>query len=111
MAEDARATFASVVKTIDPMFKRGELESFWAALRELIALAPDREDLWRKKSHYLVSVALRSMKRGDLESAKKFLDFADLRIPEVPLTSYFRREREEMRRRLQESERSNATGP
>ncbi len=109
MAEDARATFASVVKAIDPLFKRGELERFWVALRELIALAPDRDDLWRKKSHYLVSVALRSLRRGDLDSARKFLDFADVRIPESPLTPYFRRERQEMKGRLLEAEGSDAT--
>jgi hypothetical protein len=110
VGEDPRAQFASVVKRIDPLFKRGELEPFWAALRELISLAPDHDDLWRKKSHYLVSVALRSIKRRDLASARTFLDFADLRIPDGPLTPYFRREREEMRRRLQEAERSDSTG-
>ena len=107
---DERQQFASLVKAIDPVFKRGDLDSFLPQLDRLIALGPQRVDLWRKKSHYLVSLALRSLRRDDVTSAESFLDLADRVVPLESLSPYFVRERDEMRRRVQEAEeRSRAS--
>lgn len=88
------------MKAIDPVFKRGDLRTFWPELRALVAMAPDRADLSRKKSHYLVSLAARSLLRGEPRAAKKFLDYADRRIDPDHLTSYFAEERQGWRQRV-----------
>jgi hypothetical protein len=108
--EDERQRFATLVKAIDPLFKRGDLERFRPQLDRLMAVGPEQIDLWRKKSHYLVSLALRSMRRDDLTSAESFLDLADRTVPPESLSPYFVRERDEMRRRVREAEeRSHAS--
>lgn len=96
---DAREAFVERVKLIDPMFKRGELRSFWPAVKELAAMAPDRVDVSRKKSHYLASLAARSLARDDPASALAFLDLADEAVEPSHLTQYLVDEREEFRRR------------
>lgn len=97
MAEDLRRAFTERVKEIDPIFKAGDLPRFWPALRELIAMAPDRPDLSFKKSHYLASLAARSLIRDDPKTAFAFLDYADREIEETHLTPFLRREREDFR--------------
>lgn len=94
---DAREAFVDRVKRIDPIFKRGDLEAFWPALEELVALAPDRVDVSRKKSHYLASLAARSLARGDIESAVAFLDLADRAVDGAHLTEYLLKERARFR--------------
>ena len=86
MPDEIREGFVARVKAIDPVFKRGDLEEFWPMLIELIAVAPDRRDLSQKKSHYLASLAMRSLGRGDPRSALAFLDYADRSIdrPRAP---------------------------
>jgi hypothetical protein len=95
---DARQAFVDRVKQIDPVFKRGDLRSFWPALEELVAMAPERVDVSRKKSHYLASLAARSLARDDLESALAFLDLADRTIEASHMTPFLRDERAEFRR-------------
>lgn len=95
---DAREAFVERVKRIDPIFKRGDLRSFWPALEELVALAPDRVDVSRKKSHYLASLAARSLARQDIESALAFLDLADRAVNPAHLTEYLVQERATFRR-------------
>ncbi len=97
MPRDVRRTFTERVKEIDPIFKAGDLETFWRALRQLVALAPERRDLSLKKSHYLASLAARSLVRDDPKSALAFLEFADREIREEHLTAFLRREREDFR--------------
>ncbi len=104
MPRDSRETFAAKVKEIDPMFKRGELEAFWLRLPALVRLAPNRPDVSRKKSHYLVSLAWRSLLRGDPGSARRFLDYADRHVDPAHLSPYFVRERAEYRRRVDAAE-------
>lgn len=83
------------------MFKRGDLEIFWPRLRVLIRIAPQRPDLSRKKSHYLVSLAARSLRRGDPQAAAKFLDYADERVDPAHLTAYFVEERRRWREQVE----------
>lgn len=104
VARDARETFAERVKEIDSLFRKGDLKAFWPRLRTLVRMAPDRTDLSRKKSHYLVSLAWRSVLRGDLASARRFLAYADRHVNPTHLTPYFVRERAEHRRRLEAAE-------
>ncbi|HYT16968.1 MAG TPA: hypothetical protein VEO18_01830, partial [Thermoplasmata archaeon] len=80
MSDEVREGFVARVKAIDPVFKGGDLERFWPMLRELIGMAPDRRDLSQKKSHYLASLAVRSLGRDDPRSALAFLDYADRTI-------------------------------
>ena len=101
MAGDIRDAFAARVKAIDPLFKRGELEPFWPMLRELVAMAPERADLSKKKSHYLASLAIRSLARADPRSALRFLEFADRLIDRSHLTPFLLNEREEFRRQAE----------
>ena len=101
MALDPRKAFTERVKTIDPIFKRGDLRAFWPALRGLVRIAPDRADLSRKKSHYLVSLAARSLRRGDLQAAVGFLDYADNRVNPEHLTAYFVEERRRWRQQVE----------
>lgn len=98
MPRDVREEFVDRVKTIDPIFKRGDLKAFWPTLRVLIAMAPDRADLSQKKSHYLTSLAARSLARGDPEAALEFLDYADRTLDSSHLTAFLVKERSEFRR-------------
>jgi hypothetical protein len=93
MARDARRAFVERVKAIDPIFKRGDLQSFWPALEELVALAPERVDVSRKKSHYLASLAARSLARDDPASALEFLDLADATVEASHMTPFLLEER------------------
>lgn len=97
MPPDHRKAFTDRVKQIDPIFKAGDLEAFWPALRELVAMAPERRDLSLKKSHYLASLAARSLVREDPKTALAFLEFADSEIDPGHLTDFLRREREDFR--------------
>ncbi len=101
MGRDARKAFTERVREIDPIFKAGDLDRFWPALRELVAMAPGRRDLSWKKSHYLASLAARSLVREDAEAALEFLEFADREIDSDHLTPYLRREREDFRAQAQ----------
>ncbi|HYM38835.1 MAG TPA: hypothetical protein VEY12_01645 [Thermoplasmata archaeon] len=94
---DVRKAFTERVKEIDPIFKAGDLDRFWPALRELVALAPERRDLSMKKSHYLASLAARSLIREDSKTALEFLELADREIDPEHLTPFLRREREDFR--------------
>jgi hypothetical protein len=95
---DAREAFVEQVKRIDPIFKRGDLRSFWPALEALLALAPERVDVSRKKSHYLASLAARSLARDDPASAIAFLDLADRTVEASHLTPSLLDERAAFRR-------------
>lgn len=101
MTGDVRRDFVNQVKSIDPVFKRGNLRAFWPALRDLIAMAPDRADLSKKKSHYLASLAVRSLGRGDASSALAFLDLADEALEPSHLTEFLLEERAELRRQTE----------
>lgn len=90
---DARQAFVNEVKRIDPLFRRGDLKAFWPALRRLVAQADDRVDVSRKKSHYLASLAARSLARDDSRSALAFLDLADRALDPVHLTPFLLEER------------------
>lgn len=109
MGTDPRKAFTERVRAIDPLFKRGALPDFWRALPDLIAMAPARPDLSRKKSHYLASLAWRSILRGDLASARRFLAYADRHVDSSHLSPYFLRERAEFWRRLREAESREAS--
>ncbi len=97
MPEDLRRAFTERVKEIDPIFKAGDLERFWPALLRLVAMAPDRRDLSLKKSHYLASLAARSLIREDPRTALAFLELADREIRDDHLTPFLRRERTDFR--------------
>lgn len=97
MPEDLRRAFTDRVKEIDPIFKAGDLDAFWPVLRDLVALAPDRRDLSLKKSHYLASLAARSLVREDARTALAFIELADHAIDDTHLTPFLRREREDFR--------------
>ncbi len=101
MGRDVRKAFTERVKEIDPIFKAGDLDRFWPALRELVAMAPERRDLSLKKSHYLAGLAAQSLIRDDPKSALAFLEFADRRINPGHLTPFLRREREDFRAQAQ----------
>ncbi len=108
MPADPRTEFVERVKTIDPFFRNGDLRAFWPALHALVALAPERRDLSRKKSHYLVSLAARSLELGDMGEAQRFLDYADRHVDPGHLTQYFREERVRWRALVDEA---NGKGP
>jgi len=93
------------VKAIDPVFKRGDLVAFWPALLELVAIAPERRDVSQKKSHYLASLAARSLSRGDPQAALDFLDLAARSVESSHLTEFLIQERKAFRR---EAERALA---
>jgi hypothetical protein len=105
VVRDAREEFVERVKTIDPIFKRGDLEAFWPMLRALMSIAPDRPDLAKKKSHYLASLAVRSIIRDQAEAALEFLDYADQILDPRTLSRFLLEEREEIRRRVIEASR------
>ena len=94
---DPRRLFTERVKEIDPIFKAGDLERFWPALRELVAMAPERQELSLKKSHYLTSLAARSLIRNDPRTALDFLEFADREVNREHLTPFLIQEREDFR--------------
>ena len=98
VTRDVREEFVDRVKAIDPIFKRGDLEAFWPSLRVLIAMSPDRADLSKKKSHYLTSLAARSLARGSPDAALEFLDYADRTLDSSHLTAFLLNERSEFRR-------------
>jgi len=99
--DEARETFVARVKAIDPVFKRGDLTQFWRMLPELVAMAPDRRDLSQKKSHYLASLAVRSLARDDPHAALAFLDYADRLIDRDHLTPFLLGERADFRRQAE----------
>ncbi len=101
VSDEVRERFVARVKAIDPVFKRGDLEQFWPMLNELMAMAPDRRDLSQKKSHYLASLAVRSLGRDDPRSALAFLDFADRSIDRGHLTPFLLGERADFRRQAE----------
>ncbi len=101
MPPDLRKAFTDRVREIDPIFKAGDLKAFWPALRELVAMAPARRDLSLKKSHYLASLAARSLVREDPKTALAFLELADREINPDHLTEFLRREREDFRAQAQ----------
>lgn len=105
MAKDARQEFVDRVKEIDPIFRRGNLGEFWPALRALIALAPGRVDLSKKKSHYLASLAARSLARGQPEAALEFLDYADRTLKPKHLTPFLVEERKDFREMAERAKR------
>lgn len=111
MHRDVREEFVERVKSIDPVFKRGDLKKFWPSLRELIAIAPDRVDLSKKKSHYLASLAVRSLARDDPEAALRFLDYADREVDSGHLTPFLLGERAEFRAQVEGALRKRASRP
>jgi len=100
-ARDVRKEFTDRVKAIDPLFKAGDLERFWPALRELVAMAPRRRDLSLKKSHYLASLAARSLVRDDPKTALEFLELADREVRQDHMTPFLVREREDFRQQAE----------
>ena len=106
MARDVRQEFVQLVKAVDPIFKRGDLKAFWPTLRALMAMAPDRHDLSQKKSHYLASLAARSLARGDPDAALEFLEYADRALDPTHLTVFLLKERSEFRSQADEAIRS-----
>lgn len=106
MANDARQQFVDRVKEIDPIFRRGDLAGFWPALRALIGLAPDRADLSKKKSHYLASLAARSLARGQPDAALEFLDYADRTVEPNHLTRFLLEERKDFREMAEQAPRN-----
>lgn len=101
MPRDVRKAFTERVKEIDPVFKAGDLDRFWPLLRQLVAMAPGRRDLSVKKSHYLASLAARSLVRDDPKTALAFLELADRAIDPAHLTPFLRREREDFRQQAE----------
>ncbi len=101
MARDVRKAFTERVKEIDPIFKAGDLDRFWPALRELVSMAPSRRDLSWKKSHYLASLAARSLIRDDPRTALAFLDLADREVRQDHMTPYLLKEREDFRQQAE----------
>jgi hypothetical protein len=103
---DSREEFVERVKAIDPIFKRGDLDAFWPMLHALMSMAPDRADLNKKKSHYLASLAVRSLARGEAPSALEFLDYADRILDPLALTRFLLEERRDIRQRAVEALRA-----
>ena len=92
-----REAFVERVKAIDVVFKAGDVEGTLRLLPALMAMGPEREILSQKKSHYLASLALRSLRKKDPESAIRFLDFADAHIRDTHLIPLLRKERVKFR--------------
>lgn len=111
MVRDVRQEFVALVKAIDPSFRRGDLKTFWPTLRALMAMAPDRRDLSKKKSHYLASLAARSLARGDPDTALEFLDYADRILDSNHLTAFLLRERSDFRRQAEQVVRRTKPHP
>jgi hypothetical protein len=88
-----REAFVERVKAIDLVFKAGDVEGTLRLLPSLMAMGPDRAILSQKKSHYLASLALRSLRKSDPGSAIRFLDLADAAIRDDHLIPLLRSER------------------
>ena len=88
-----REAFVERVKAIDLVFKAGDVEGTFRLLPSLIAMGPERAILSQKKSHYVASLALRSLRKGDPGSAIQFLDFADAHIRDDHMIPLLRNER------------------
>jgi len=95
--DPVREAFVRKVKAIDPGFKAGDVEGTLRVLPELMAIGPDRPILSQKKSHYLASLAIRSLMRDDPAAARRFLDFADAHVRDEHLTPFLRTERKDLR--------------
>jgi hypothetical protein len=109
MVRDDREEFVERVKAIDPIFKRGDLDAFWPMLRALMSMAPDRADLSKKKSHYLASLAVRSLAREEAEASIEFLDYADRVLDPRVLSRFLLEERRDIRRRTEEALRAKSS--
>ncbi|GEM_PF-3046594 len=92
-----REAFVKRVKAIDLVFKAGDVEGTLRLLPSLMAMGPDRAILSQKKSHYLASLALRSLRKSDSRSAIRFLDLADAHIRDDHLIPLLRSERTRFR--------------
>jgi len=101
-----REAFVERVKAIDRLFKAGDVEGTLRLLPTLMAMGPERPILSQKKSHYVGSLALRCLRKGDSKSAIRFLDFADANIRDDHLIPLLRDERARFRK-----EALRATGP
>ena len=102
MVQDSeREAFVRRVKAIDSVFTSGKIEETLRLLPELMSMGPGRRDLSQRKSHYLASLALRSLSRGDSASALTFLDLADVHVRDDHLTPFLRNERLEFREQAQ----------
>jgi hypothetical protein len=106
VVRDARDEFVERVKAIDPIFKRGDLDAFWPMLHALMSIAPDRVDLAKKKSHYLASLAVRSLARDEASAALEFLDYADRILDPQVLSRFLLEERRDVRQRVVEALRA-----
>ena len=102
VVRDVREEFVERVKAIDPVFKQGELAAFWPMLHALMSIGPDRADLSKKKSHYLASLAVRSLARDETEAALEFLDYADRILDPKTLSRFLLEERRDIRRTAEE---------
>ncbi len=108
MVRDAREEFVERVKAVDPIFKRGDLDAFWPMLHALMSMAPDRADLAKKKSHYLASLAVRSLARSEVAAALEFLDYADRILNPLALSRFLIEERRDIRQRAEEALRGQS---
>jgi len=100
-SDPEREAFVERVKAIDPVFKSGDVEGMFPLLSGLMAMGPERRDLSQKKSHYLASLAIRSLQRGDPGAALRFLEFADAYVLDDHLTPFLRGERRELRKQAE----------
>jgi hypothetical protein len=98
-----REAFVQKVRAIDPVFTAGDVEGTLRLLPALMAMGPERRDLSLKKSHYLASLARRSLLRGDPASAVRFLDFADAHVRDDHLTDFLRGERSDFREQAEQA--------
>ena len=103
-----REAFVERVKAIDRVFKAGDVDGTLRLLPALMAMGPERPILSQKKSHYVGSLALRCLRKGDPQSAIRFLDFADARIRDDHLIPLLRDERAKFRK---EALRATVGGP
>jgi hypothetical protein len=92
-----REAFVQRVKAIDLVFKAGDVEGTLRRLPDLMAMGPERAILSQKKSHYVASLAVRSLRKSDPGSAIRFLDFADAHIRDDHLIPLLRSERAKFR--------------
>ena len=102
-----REAFVERVKAIDRVFKAGDVDGTLRLLPALMAMGPERPILSQKKSHYVGSLALRCLRKGDATSAIRFLDFADANIRDDHLIPLLRDERAKFRK---EAVRATAPG-
>jgi len=93
-----REAFVERVKAIDRVFKAGDVDGTLRLLPALMAMGPERPILSQKKSHYVGSLALRCLRKGDAKSATRFLDFADANIRDDHLIPLLRDERAKFRK-------------